>query len=181
MKDRRARVAASIGAFSMPRYEEIPDVGLYLEQTVKYITQILAPLGEDALTRSMVSNYVKKGLISNPVKKQYDREQIAYLIFIAVAKNVLSMEDIRLLVAQQQKTYSPAVAYEYFRMELENLLLFVFGCKEEVDTVGVEDTQEKDVLRCTIIAVAHKVYLNKYFELLHREGEDGRMDAARTR
>ena len=77
--------------FSLPRYNDIPNVGLYLEQVVKYISEYLEPLGSFSLTGSMVSNYVKKGLVENPVKKQYDREQIAYLFFIAVAKNMLSM------------------------------------------------------------------------------------------
>ena len=173
MKDEtKVQIADSIRDFRLPRYNEIPNVGLYLEQATKYVGEYLAPLGEYTLTPSMISNYVKKGLIANPVKKQYGREQIAYLFFIAVAKNVLSMEDIRLLVAQQQKTYSPAVAYDYFRLELENVLFYVFGLKDTLDTVGVDDTQEKDMLRSTIITVAHKVYLDKYFEVLHREEEE---------
>ena len=171
-ENRKLRVADSIRNFTLPHYDEIPNVGLYLEQTAKYISEYLDCLGDFTLTRSMISNYVKKGLITNPVKKQYDREQIAYLIFIAVAKNVLSMEDIRLLVREQQKTYSPAVAYEYFRLELENVLFYVFGLKESLDTVGVDNTQEKDMLRSTIITVAHKVYLDKYFEVLHSEEEE---------
>ena len=165
-------ISLSVKDFRLPRYNEIPNVGLYLEQTAKYISEYLDCLGDFTLTRSMISNYVKKGLITNPVKKQYDREQIAYLTFIAVAKNVLSMEDIRLLVREQQKTYSPAVAYEYFRLELENVLFYVFGLKESLDTVGVDNTQEKDMLRSTIITVAHKVYLDKYFEVLHSEEEE---------
>ena len=90
-------IADSLRDFHLPSYREIPDVGLYLDQTVKYVNRYLAPLGCMEITSSMVSNYVKKGLVENPVKKQYNREQIAYLFFIAVAKNVLSMEDIRLL------------------------------------------------------------------------------------
>ena len=78
---------AQISEFRMPRYREIPDVGLYLDQTVKYMNRYLAPLGCMEITTSMVSNYVKKGYISNPVRKQYSAEQIAYLLFIAVAKS----------------------------------------------------------------------------------------------
>lgn len=63
----------------LSRYQEIPTVGLYLEQTTKYISQYLDPLEENCITSSMIANYVKKGLIANPVKKQYGREQIAYL------------------------------------------------------------------------------------------------------
>lgn len=54
--------------YRMPRYKEIPNVGLYLEQTVKYINECLAPI-EISITPSMLSNYVKKGYIDRPDKK----------------------------------------------------------------------------------------------------------------
>ena len=75
----KQQISQSIADFRLPRYNEIPNVGLYLEQATKYVCEYLAPLGEYNLTPSMISNYVKKGLIANPVKKQYSREQIAYL------------------------------------------------------------------------------------------------------
>ena len=56
-------------AFHLPRYFEIPDVGLYLKQVVKYINDILSPLGLPEMTASMISNYVKQGLIDKPVRK----------------------------------------------------------------------------------------------------------------
>lgn len=155
--------------FSLPRYSDIPNVGLYLEQVVKYISEYLEPLGSFSLTASMVSNYVKKDLIGNPVKKQYDREQIARLFFVAVAKNVLSMEDIRLLFEMQHETYEPRRAYDYFCSEFENVLQFVFGLKENLDTVGTDSNDTKTMLRNTIIAVAYKVYLDKYLAALHSE------------
>ena len=84
----KQQVAEVFRDFRLPRYHEIPNVGLYLEQITKYICESLAPLQENVLTSSMISNYVKKNLISNPVKKLYSRDQIAYLIFIAIAKTV---------------------------------------------------------------------------------------------
>ena len=77
-------IADQVRGFHMPRYRQLPDMGLYLEQTVKYINGILQPLSGIELTGSMVSNYVKKGLIPNPIKKQYYAEQIAYLFFVVV-------------------------------------------------------------------------------------------------
>lgn len=163
----KEEILSSIRNFSLPKYDEIPNVGLYLEQTSKYITEYLACLGDFPLTGSMISNYVKKGLIANPVKKQYNREQIAYLIFIAVAKSVLSMEDIKLLFELQRQIYTPQKAYDYFRLELENVLLVVFGLKEAMETVGSDQNETKTLLRNTIITVAHKVYLDKAFAAIH--------------
>ena len=158
-----ARVAASVHAFRLPLYREIPDVGLYLEQVTKYINDCLTPLMLAELTGSMISNYVKKGLISSPVKKQYSREQIAYLLYIAVVKSVLSMEDIRLMVSIQQSTYSSEVAYDYFCREMQNVLEYVFERRSELRSVGTDSTDEKIMLRNTIITVAHKAYLDKLF------------------
>lgn len=165
----KKQLCESIVGFRLPRFHEIPDVGLYLEQVTKYITDCLAPLTEAGITGSMISNYVKRGLVDNPVKKQYSRDQIAYLIYIAVVKIVLSMDDIRLMVSIQKRTYSPQIAYDYFCSEFENVLEFIFGEKETMDVVGVENTDEKIMLRNTIITVAHKIYLDKLFAALMRQ------------
>ena len=161
-------ILESIRHFHLPRYEELPDSGLYLEQTAQYITQYLIPLEDGALTGSMISNYVKKNLISHPVKKQYDRDQIAYLTFIAVAKSVLSMNEIAVMVRIQQESYTPQVAYDYFCSEFENILQYIFGLKETVDTIGYDDTPQKQMLRNLIISVSHKIYLNKHLSRLYQ-------------
>ena len=117
----------------------------------------------------MISNYVKKGLVSNPVKKQYSRDQIAYLLFIALAKNVLSLDNLTLFIRLQQRTYTTERAYEYLRNEFENILHYVFGLKPEIDSVGMDSTDEKFMLRSTIITIAHKIYLEKCFAAIAEE------------
>lgn len=162
----------SIKDFDLPEYNEIPNVGLYLEQTAKYISEYLKPILETPITGSMISNYVKKGLVLNPIKKQYNREQIAYLFFIAVAKSVISMEDIKLLLNLQSKVYKPEVAFNYFQAELENVLGFVFETKDTIDEIGSDQSEEKMILRNIIVAVAHKVYIDKCFKILHEKTKE---------
>ena len=151
--------------FRLPRYDEIPDVGLYLEQVAKYISGFCSPLFGESLTPAMISNYVKKGLIENPVKKQYGRNHIAYLMFIAVAKSVLSLNQLQCMMDMQKSSYDNATASNYFCRELENVLLHVFGKKEKLEVVGQSVSDEKVMLRNTIIAAAHRVYLDQYFKL----------------
>ena len=165
----KQEIQESVRALRLPGFEEIPSVGLFLDQTSKYISEFLRPLALPELTGSMISNYVKKGLISNPIKKQYSREQIAYLIFIAVSKSVLSLEELQKLIDLQKQTYSEQRAYAYFCRELENVVFYVFGLKDRVDTVGTDETDEKMLLRNTIIAVAHKAYLSKCLRRLNGE------------
>ena len=161
-------MSVSIENFSLPRYREIPDVGLYLDQTVKYINRYLAPLGCMEITASMVSNYVKKGYIASPVHKKYDAEQIAYLFFIALAKSVISMDNIARLFEMQKKSYAPEVAYDYFHMELVNVLEYTFGLKDEMEEVGTTSTELKKMLRCVIVAVAHIIYLSDQLDRFGR-------------
>ena len=164
-------ISASIQDFRLPRYNEIPNVGLYLEQTSKYISDCLEKVQETAITSSMISNYVKKGLISNPVKKLYNRDQIAHLMFIMLAKSVVSLDNLNLFIRLQELTYPTEKAYNYLCDEFENMLQFVFGLKDSVDNVGQDSSDEKVMLRNTIITIAHKIYLDKYFEALATEQE----------
>lgn len=165
----KQQLADSIREFRLPRYAEIPNVGLYLEQATKYVCEYLAPLGEFSLTPSMISNYVKKGLIANPVKKQYGREQIAYLFFIAVAKSVLSLDALTGFIRLQQQTYTLPRAYDYFCEEFENLLQFTFEVKDTIEMSGEDSTDEKRLLFTCIVAAVQKVYLEKCLEAIAKE------------
>lgn len=168
-QETKQRIGQTVAAFRLPRYNEIPNVGLYLEQATKYVCEYLAPLGEFSLTPSMISNYVKKGLIANPVKKQYGREQIAYLFFIAVAKSVLSLDALTGFIKVQQRTYSLPKAYDYFCDEFENLLQFTFELKDTIEMSGEDNTDEKRLLFTCLVAAVQKVYLEKCLEAIAQE------------
>lgn len=98
----------------LPRYNEIPDVGLYLDQVSKYINSCTEMITGQAMTNSMISNYVKHDLIPNPIKKLYYRDQIAKLIFIAVTKSVLSLNDAGFIFQLQEEKLSVKEAYMLF-------------------------------------------------------------------
>ncbi len=163
-QDDKQQFLAALEDFSLPRYHEIPNVGLYLEQVSKYINEYLAPLEEFTLTPSMISNYVKKGLIENPVKKQYNREQLAYLFFIAVAKSVLSLDALAGFIQLQKRTYPLYKAYDYFCCEFEGTLRFTFEVCDVVESWGEDSSAEKRMLYTCVIAAVQKVYLEKHLE-----------------
>lgn len=171
-QETKQRIAQSVAVFRLPRYNEIPNVGLYLEQATKYVCEYLAPLGEFSLTSSMISNYVKKGLIANPVKKLYGREQIAYLFFIAVAKSVLSLDALTGFIKVQQNSYTLPRAYDYFCDEFENLLQFTFELKDTMEVSGEDNTDEKRLLFTCLVAAVQKVYLEKCLEAIAQEEKE---------
>ena len=168
-EETKLQLGQSVKDFRLPRYNEIPNVGLYLEQATKYVGEYLSPLGEFTLTPSMISNYVKKGLITNPVKKQYSREQIAYLFFIAVAKSVLSLDALTRFIKLQQQTYTLPKAYDYFAEQFESLLRFTFEVDDTLEVVGEDNTDEKRLLYTCIVAAVQKVYLEKCLEAIAKE------------
>ncbi len=160
-----------IEGFCLPRYAQIPDVGLYLEQVVRYTNACLAPLGEPGLTGSMVSNYVKQSLIPAPVKKAYTAEHLARLLFIAVVKPVVPLDGLRLMFSIQEENYPLQIAYDFFCDEFENMLGAAFGIAPAREGLGETQSNAKDLLRNTISATVNKVYLDRYLEEYQRRQE----------
>ena len=164
----KTQMADSIRNFRMPRYHELPDNGLYLEQVTQYINQTFPSMSGVEITASMISNYVKKGYISRPEKKLYYPEQISYLFFIAIAKNVLCMDHIHKLCAIQKETYTLEVAYDYLCSELENMLFYIFGLKTNPDEVGITSTDEKHMMKSVIVSASNSIYLTTYFNIVQQ-------------
>ena len=151
--NREFKISQSVQNFKLPRYDDLPEVELYLDQTTAYISERLEILGDVKLTSSMISNYVKHKLIRRPVKKRYAADQIAELFFIEL----------------QRQTYSTKVAYDYFVAELENVLPYVFGLKSELEEVGNEHTEYQRMLHNIVMAVSYKAYIDKYYADLRQE------------
>lgn len=148
--------------FRLPRYDEIPNVGLYLEQLVKYVNEFVAPLGDVAITASMVSNYVKMKLIESPARKQYSREQIAQLFMITLSKTVVSLDNVRLVLAKASQ-YDARTCYDYFVAEFENLLLYVFDVKDVADDLLPDTLPGAELIRNLLLTSANKIYLDQCF------------------
>ena len=151
-----------IREFRFPAYNEIPDVGLYLEQTGKYINEFLRPLIKTDLTGSMISNYVKKKIIDSPEKKQYYRDHIVDLIFIAISKPVLSLESVGTLLEAVKEVEDRRSMYESFCAIFEETLKKTFGMRDKYQIK--EDSAEKTVMRYISSAVSYKIFLDRCFE-----------------
>lgn len=79
----------------LPQWEEMPDIPLYMDQVIVLLSRALdgaLPGGE--VTRSMVNNYVRAGLVPRPQKKKYARAHVALLMMVVVLKQALCMEEI---------------------------------------------------------------------------------------
>ena len=143
----------------LPSYNEIPNVGLYLEQTAKFINEYLEPIMDTAITGSMISNYVKKKLVANPIKKMYYRDHITQLIVIAVIKSVISLDQVKLILEMDESGITED-AYNNFSKEFECALKKAFGLEAELFVT--EDSNDRGTVLSDIVnLVAHKVYIDK--------------------
>ena len=160
MEKRQMAFSERIRGFSLPSWEQIPDLGLYMDQVMTFTQRQLTPLFEDAqrvFTPPMVNNYVKTGLISRPVDKKYGREPLAQLLMVCVLKQSASAEEMKRLLALPESSDVRAL-YEAFCktqneifLELSNALPF------------------PDPIACALRASSHRLLLSAVME----KGEAG--------
>ena len=136
----QAEFLRAIATFHLPRYSQIPDISLYMDQLITYITECVSLLdasGDKPLTPSMVNNYVKQHLVPQPKKKRYDPVHVAYLISVCVLKRTFSIADIdRLIQLEVKHRYQIPDAYDFFCMAFEESLRVLFCGRASVDTIA---------------------------------------------
>ena len=84
------------------RSKEIPNIDLYVDQIINLIAEKLKEgsqrYSERQLTKTMINNYSKDGLIT-PVKgKKYNKEQILQMLTVYTLKGTLSIGEIKRLL-----------------------------------------------------------------------------------
>lgn len=84
--------------------DNIPSIPLYMDQVTSYLERELSAFKvapeDKVLTKTMINNYVKAGVLDKPVKKKYDRSRIMALIMIYQLKNILPLADVMILFEQ---------------------------------------------------------------------------------
>lgn len=104
----------NISRVQLPKWKELPTLGLYVDQVAAVINEPLASLGLEPITKSMINNYVKKKVIQAPVKKKYAVNQIVDLLLIGLLKSSFSIDEIRTGIAQVTVKAYPQAAYDRF-------------------------------------------------------------------
>lgn len=155
----------SITNFHIPRWEELPEIDLYLDQIVNLLENYLNNYIEDEkiITKTMINNYVKQKILEAPIKKKYNKKHIATLFVICILKQVYSINDIGNLISLSLKTTSIEKAYNKFCIALESSIECVFENKPYIDDEKM--TLERYLLKNVVQSVACKLYVEKnHFE-----------------
>jgi len=101
---------------ALPRWAELPDLALYMDQVLLLAERYLGPDAADrkGLTASMVNNYVKLGVLPPPEKKKYSRAHVARLLMICALKPVLPIPAAQKLIEAGVRESSEQAFYDAF-------------------------------------------------------------------
>ena len=94
--DEIAKISKELGPISSA---DVPNIDLYMDQVTTILDEMLGPItrkpDEDKIiTKTMINNYAKNGVLIPPVKKRYSVEHVLMLIAIFYCKSFLSISDM---------------------------------------------------------------------------------------
>lgn len=154
--------------FHLPRWNELPNIDLYIDQLVGLLEEYLSGYvkndneKEDKIvTKTMINNYVKQNIIKSPVNKKYNKEHMASLFVIFVLKQVYSINDIKKLIRLALETSPIDQAYNRFCSELEKAIRIVFAEKNYIKNSKL--SEEQYLLRNVVQSFANKLYVQRIF------------------
>lgn len=137
-------IMESLERISYIRYEDIPNIDLYMDQVTTFMDEKLQATtrnpGEDKiLTKTMINNYAKNDLLPPPVKKKYSREHMMILIMIYYLKGFLSFHDIHEVLKPVTERYFGTDK----EFDLESIYKEVFDFEDHQKAAVKEDIAAK--------------------------------------
>ncbi|NLX01192.1 MAG: DUF1836 domain-containing protein [Syntrophomonadaceae bacterium] len=122
---------------------DIPDIDLYVDQVTGFIEKKLAGQKrhpkDKLLTKTMINNYAKAGILIPPRQKKYSRQHIETLLMLYNAKQILSINDISLLFSILQE---PANKHNEDQNSANPLIDLIYSLVQEINNDQAEQLQE---------------------------------------
>ncbi len=143
-------------------YTDIPNIDLYVDQVTSFIEQNIGNFSKDkSLTKPMINNYCKNGVIPPSDKKKYNRNHILLLILIYNTKSILQINDLK-KIFESTKEEDLLEYYTSTNQLMENF-------NENFKTTVMEDfnqiTSSNDIDKIKILATKLAIEAN-YKKLL---------------
>ncbi|AMC92859.1 hypothetical protein AOC36_02320 [Erysipelothrix larvae] len=161
--------------FTLPRYSELPEIPLYLDQVLEYVNSKLMPIfryEKYEITGSMINNYVKHKMMSAPIKKRYSRNHIAYIMTITILKQINSIPSISQGIKAVRSEFGSGDAYDIFIGFVEEGIRHILA--QTYDNTSIYLGEEKIVstlvpMKAACIAFAAKIVAEHALESLMEE------------
>ena len=153
--------------FFLPKWEELPNIDLYMDQVITYLDSVLSKFmkndkSEKIITKTMINNYVKQDILPSPINKKYTKIHLAELIVTCILKEVYSMPDIKKLIELALSTSEPDICYNRFRSYFDSCITSTFNGT----AYSEEDNLTKEhLLRNVVQSFVSKLFVQ--FTYLH--------------
>lgn len=173
MKKTKEQIKKELLEFQCPRWKDLPEFDIYMDQVLFYIDQQLSPLyfdtEEKILTSNMVNNYVKNSIVHPPVKKHYKRYHLAFLIVVLILKRCYSLTEISKLIEIQNQMENSDLekAYDMFSICFEESLHSIFEEGNSNSLVIKNPSWQKQLLMSVVQSVIFKMYTE--FEIIEEQ------------
>lgn len=135
--------------FNMPRWDDLPEIDLYMDQVISVTDKLLGSLSvENApiLTPSMINNYVKNRILPPPVKKKYSREHLAKLIIICIMKPIMEISAIADIMTRNEALFGTAQMLDKFSSMFEKNI----ASRARSSELAMESTEKTEEMLCAI-------------------------------
>ncbi len=146
--------------YRCPRWEELPDIDLYMDQVLvvleRYLSIFKRDEGEKIITSTMINNYVKQKITLPPINKKYTRYHIAYLYIVCVLKSFMGLSEICDSIQVMLAGRHSAEAFNMFADEFNGALNEVFGEGRVIKEKPADDTGK--LLRSATTVCANILY-----------------------
>lgn len=117
---------------------DIPNMDLYMDQVTTLMERMFAGYkrgpGDKILTKAMINNYTKAGILLPPKKKKYSRDNVILLLLVYRLKQVLSIPDISCLLGPLTEKTGGKNAGSFIKQSYEALM--------KLESAGEQDFRE---------------------------------------
>lgn len=160
----------------LPRWEELPELELYMDQVIAFTEkhlQFFSADGTKVITPSIINNYVKLGIIPAPVRKRYSRTHLAYLIMVCTLKQILPIPTVQAIIERKVQRFSVDTVYNNFCEQQELVLKKALGeaSMRFIDGGDYAFVLEDISLSMAISANAEKAVAEKIILEMKNEGK----------
>ena len=152
--------------FHCPRWNELPDIELYMDQVVSILDKHLscfANKDSKIITSTMINNYVKQKIVKPPKNKKYDRVHLAYLISVCTLKQIICISELCSGIEVILNNNSIPDVYDTFCELLETALKNVFSGKPPLSH-SPADSFELKIIKAVITSFASLQYTRSLLE-----------------
>ena len=159
---------------------EIPEIDLYMDQVIQLFENKLSNSKRNeedkVLTKTMINNYAKAKLLMSVKNKKYSKEHLILMSLIYELKGSLSINDIKLLLAnivdkfENEEEYDLRGLYERYLVEnKKDDEIIVNGLKNKINNIDDNSYEEKLLLILSTISMSNmyrrvgELLIDKYF------------------